>query len=57
MGGGALGMKLKTLAIPVVRRNPSGDVNLLMGYGAPLPLQNSVVLVAHLHPSYSAEAM
>ncbi|MGZ8248922.1 hypothetical protein [Methylomagnum sp.] len=34
-------MRPKTLAILAVRRNPSGDVGLLMGYGAPLPFQNS----------------
>lgn len=29
-------MSLKTLVILTVRRNPSGEANLLMGYGAPL---------------------
>jgi hypothetical protein len=44
MGGGALGTKPKTPVILAVRRNPSGNIGFLMGYGAPLPLQNSVVL-------------
>ncbi|MGZ8216712.1 hypothetical protein [Methylomagnum sp.] len=47
-------MKPKTLAILAVRRNPSGDVGLLMGYGAPLPFQNSVVLHGAPPPILSA---